>query len=111
MSIVRQVCPPCYPLCPASARRGNETVSDAPPPPENAISLTDDAAASQSEIGDTGTDPISRVEASGRFKAGELEKRERENCVRAVKRRLKPYPLQTKPRSAYRPEEVTWALR
>ena len=46
------------------------------------------------------------VEASGRFKAGELEKRKRENCMRAVKRRLKPYPLLTKPRSEYRPEEV-----
>ena len=51
MSTVRQVCPRCYLLSPASARRGNETVSDAPPPPENAISLTDDAAASQTEIG------------------------------------------------------------
>ena len=51
MSTVRQVCPPCYLLSSASARRGNETVSDAPPPPENAISLTDDAAASQTEIG------------------------------------------------------------
>jgi hypothetical protein len=33
-------------------------------------------------------------------------KRKRKNYVRAVKRRPKPYPLLTKPRSEYRPEEV-----
>ena len=38
--------------------------------------------------------------------ADELEKRKRENYVRAVKRRPKPYPLLTKPRSEYRLEEV-----
>ena len=38
--------------------------------------------------------------------ADTLEKRTRKNYVRAVKRRPKPYPLLTKPRSEYRPEEV-----
>jgi hypothetical protein len=33
-------------------------------------------------------------------------KRKRKNYVRAVKRRPKPYPLLTKPRSEYRPEEI-----
>ena len=35
-----------------------------------------------------------------------LERRTRKNYVRAVKRRPKPYPLLTKPRSEYRPEEI-----
>ena len=38
--------------------------------------------------------------------ADTLERRTRKNYVRAVKRRPKPYPLLTKPRSEYRPEEV-----
>ena len=38
--------------------------------------------------------------------ADSLERRKRRNYVRAVKRRPKPYPLLTKPRSEYRPEEV-----
>ena len=38
--------------------------------------------------------------------ADSLERRKRKNYVRAVKRRPKPYPLLTKPRSEYRPEEV-----
>jgi hypothetical protein len=35
-----------------------------------------------------------------------LSRRKRKSYVRAVKRRPKPYPLLTKPRSEYRPEEV-----
>ena len=35
--------------------------------------------------------------------ADSLERRKRKNYVRAVKRRPKPYPLLTKPRSEYRP--------
>ena len=38
--------------------------------------------------------------------ADSLERRKRKNYVRAVKRRPKPYPLLTKPRSEYRPEEI-----
>ena len=38
--------------------------------------------------------------------ADTLERRTRKNYVRAVKRRPKPYPLLTKPRSEYRPEEI-----
>ena len=38
--------------------------------------------------------------------ADTLERRTRKNYVRAVKRRQKPYPLLTKPRSEYRPEEI-----
>ena len=38
--------------------------------------------------------------------ADALGRRRRKNCVRAVKRRPKPYPLLTKPRWEYRPEEV-----
>ena len=38
--------------------------------------------------------------------ADTLTKRSRKNYVRAVKRRPKPYPMLTKPRSEYRPEEV-----
>ena len=42
--------------------------------------------------------------------ADALSRRKRKNYVRAVKRRPKPYPLLTKPRSEYRPEEVIRAL-
>ena len=38
--------------------------------------------------------------------ADALSRRKRKNYVRAVKRRPKPYPLLTKPRSEYRQEEV-----
>ena len=38
--------------------------------------------------------------------ADALKRRKRKNYVRAVKRRPKPYPLLTKPRSEYRPEEI-----
>ena len=38
--------------------------------------------------------------------ADALSRRKRKNYVRAVKRRPKPYPLLTKPRWEYRPEEV-----
>ena len=38
--------------------------------------------------------------------ADTLGRRRRKNYVRAVKRRPKPYPLLTKPRSEYRPEEI-----
>jgi hypothetical protein len=38
--------------------------------------------------------------------ADSLERRKRKNYVRAVKQRPKPYPLLTKPRSEYRPEEI-----
>ena len=54
---------------------------------------------------------IARGQAPGKRRgiastAAALERRKRKNYVRAVKRRPKPYPLLTKPRSEYRPEEI-----